>query len=130
MTTAYLDASALVKIVTDEHGSPAVRRYLAGTDRAITSRIGIVETVRAVRRRAPVEPSAARHVLQGIQVIELTPAIEDAASRLGLVGLRTLDAIHLASALVLGPDLDAFVTYDQRLTEAAAAAGLPVVAPA
>jgi predicted nucleic acid-binding protein len=44
--------------------------------------------------------------------------------------LRTLDAIHLATAMALAPGLDAFVTYDDRLAEAARALGLPVIRPA
>ena len=58
------------------------------------------------------------------------PAISIVAAQLRPVGLRTLDAIHVASALALGSELEAFVTYDDRMAEAARAIGLPVVRPA
>lgn len=58
------------------------------------------------------------------------PAIARAAGDLAPFSLRTLDAIHLASALARGPELDAFLTYDDRLAEAARSLGLPVVRPA
>ena len=63
-------------------------------------------------------------------MIELSPAISIVAASLQPVVLRTLDAIHVASALALGSELDAFVTYDDRMAEAARAIGLPVVRPA
>jgi uncharacterized protein len=44
--------------------------------------------------------------------------------------LRTLDAIHVAAALVLGDDLESMVTHDDRLAQAALANGIAVIAPA
>jgi uncharacterized protein len=62
--------------------------------------------------------------------VELSAGIADAAAKLEPPSLRTLDAVHLASALSLGDDLGAFVAYDRRLAEAAEAAGIEVLAPA
>jgi uncharacterized protein len=61
--------------------------------------------------------------------VELSAGIADAAAKLEPPSLRTLDAVHLASALSLGDDLGAFVAYDRRLAEAAEAAGIEVLAP-
>lgn len=126
---AYADSSALVKLVLEEAESPAMHRWFVEAERVVTSRVGVVETIRASRRY----PHATAHrdrVIDDLEVLELS---EDIARRAGDVqppSLRTLDAVHLASALALGPELDAFVTYDARLAAAARAIGLPVIQPA
>jgi predicted nucleic acid-binding protein len=125
----YADASALVKLVVEEPGSRAMNRWFVESMIALTSRVGVVETVRACSRRAH-DPAHREAVLRDLQVIELDPAIAAVAASLQPSVVRTLDAIHIASALALGPDLDAFVTYDDRMAEAARACGLPVVRPA
>ena len=71
----------------------------------------------------------ADRVIGQLQLVRLTAEILDAAGRMDPPGLRALDAIHLQCALLLGGELDAFVTYDERQADAARAAGLPVVAP-
>jgi predicted nucleic acid-binding protein len=128
-TVSYVDASALVKLVIDEAESPALLRWYVEAERLVTSRVGVVETVRASSRR---DHDAARRnrVLTDVAVYELDDAIANAAAVLHPPLLRTLDAIHLATAMALLPDLDAFVTYDDRMAEAARAIGLPVVRPA
>jgi predicted nucleic acid-binding protein len=125
----YADSSALVKLVVAEAGSDAMLRWFVESERVVTSRVGIVETIRASGRR---EHDAAHReaVVRDVDVLELEPAIAASAAVVGSPFLRTLDAIHLASALVLLPELAAFVTYDDRLAEAARALGLPVVRPA
>lgn len=128
MTVAYVDASALTKLVLDEPDSLAFRRWYVETDRILCSRIGIVETRRAASR----QPHDARHleiVLSSVEIIEFDRTIAQAAGNLAPTALKTLDAIHLSSALVLMGSVDAFVTYDHRLADAARAAGLPVVSP-
>jgi predicted nucleic acid-binding protein len=72
----------------------------------------------------------ARLVLDGVALLAVELAILEKAARLGPPELRTLDAIHVASALSLGDDLLAFVTYDERQAIAARLAKLPVVRPA
>jgi predicted nucleic acid-binding protein len=127
----YLDASALVKLVLPEAETAALRAFLAEKPRRLSSRIAEVEVARAVGRIAePGDEAQVRLVLSGLQLIELDPACADLAGSVAPTGLRSLDAIHLASALAVGSELDGFVTYDARLADAARAAGLDVVAPA
>jgi predicted nucleic acid-binding protein len=125
-----LDASAIVKLLVHEAGSAALSRYLAGGGACVTSRISEVEVRRAVARSgAAVEAGRVDSLFAALTVRELDGPLAAAAGRLAPPGLRTLDAIHLATALELILELEAFVTYDQRLAEAAAAAGIPTVAP-
>jgi hypothetical protein len=126
---AYVDASALVKLVVEEAGSEAIHRWVVEASRLASSRIGVIETVRASARR-PHDAQHRDHVLEAVVVVEVTEAISSVAAALGPPNLRTLDAIHLATALALLPELDAFVTYDDRLADAGRAIGLPVVRPA
>jgi predicted nucleic acid-binding protein len=87
----------------------------------------LIETRRAVARRAlPLRGDVVERTLASV---EIDQAIAGRAAAIGPAGLPTLDAIHLATALELGP-IDAFVTYDDRLAEAARGIGLPVVRPA
>jgi predicted nucleic acid-binding protein len=126
----YLDASAIVKLLVDEAGSAALSGYLAGRGAAVTSRISHVEVRRAVARSgASVDTRSVHGVFAALTIRELDGSLTAAAGGLAPPTLRTLDAIHLATALELVPGLEAFVTYDQRLAEAAAAAGIPTVAP-
>jgi predicted nucleic acid-binding protein len=127
----YLDASAIVKLVIDESESPAVRERVAAARQLFTNRIAAVEVGRAVQRQSEIDASQqVSAVLKGLSMIELDPSVAESAATLEPRGLRSLDAIHLASALALGEELEAFVTYDLRLGEAARAAGLAVLAPA
>jgi predicted nucleic acid-binding protein len=127
--TAYADASALVKLILVEPETPAVFRWFVEAAHVTTSRVGIVETIRAASRRTH-DPTHRDHILADVGILELDGSIAATAATIGNPFVRTLDAIHLASALVLLPDLDAFVTYDDRLAEAARSLGLPVVQPA
>jgi predicted nucleic acid-binding protein len=117
-----------VKLVLVEPESPAVYRWFTEAPRIATSRIGVVETVRASSRREH-DPAHRDQVLRDVEVIDLDPAIAGVAAAIAPSAIRTLDAIHLATALALMPELDAFVTYDDRLADAARALGLPVVRP-
>ncbi len=126
---AYLDSSALVRLVVEEAESVALNRWYVEARRLVTSRIGVVETVRASSRRQ-CDPVHRARILTDVEVIELNSSLAGVAATLKPLLLRTLDAIHLATALALMPELDAFVTYDDRLAEAARAVGLPVVRPA
>ena len=126
----YADASALVKLVVEEPESRAMNRWFVESTRVMTSRVGLIETLRASGRRAH-DPAHRDQVIRDVEVLELNPAISIVAAQLN----RPWDCapstlIHLASALALGSELDAFVTYDDRMAEAARAIGLPVVRPA
>lgn len=126
---AYLDASAIVKLVVTEAESAAMHRWYVEAERLATSRVGLIETVRATSR-TPVDRDHRENVLANLEVLELTAQIAQRAGGIQPSALRTLDAVHLSSALALGTDLDAFVTYDDRLASAARALGLPVIQPA
>ena len=134
MSACYLDASSIVKLAADEAESAGLRDWLRERTFRLTSRVSSVEVLRALRRKgaASVEngTDALDAVLRSLSVIELDAPIADQAATLGPDTLRSLDAIHLASALAIGEQLEAFVTYDLRLADAARASGLTVVAPA
>ena len=129
MTTAYADASALVKLVVPEPESLAVQRWYVEAEQVLTSRVGVIEVYRTIIRRS-YDPAHLRVILRSLAVFELDADIAARAMRVSPGVLRTLDAIHIATALAIGPTLDAFVTCDDRQADAAHAAGLPVVRPA
>ncbi|MEX1173571.1 MAG: type II toxin-antitoxin system VapC family toxin [Chloroflexota bacterium] len=129
MSAAYVDASALTKLAIDEPESVAMRRWYVEHERIVSSRIGLIETRRAVGR-GPHDPVHLETIMASTVSIELDEAIARQAASVGPPSLRTLDTIHLATALALGTEVDAFVTYDDRLAAAARAVGLPVVRPA
>jgi len=126
----YLDTSALVKLVVAEDETAALRAWLGAEERLpVSCDLSRAELMRAVRRAAPDRVVRAREVLDSIALLDLpTPLFED-AGRLDPTMLRTLDAIHLAAALDLGDDLQAIVTYDDRLAEAARSNGVAVLSP-
>lgn len=108
----------------------ALRSWLQETDRElVASDVARTELIRAVRRSVPDRLLQARAVLDSVTLVEVRTSMFEGAGRLDPVGLRSLDAIHLAAALDLGDDLEGLVTYDDRLAEAAIANGVPVVAP-
>ncbi len=133
MSSCYLDASAIVKLATVEAETQALRAHLAQHQHLITSRLSTVEVSRALKRRGRESEAAAaepiRQVLQQLQVVELDAAIAAAAADLAPATLRSLDAIHLASAIAIGEELTEMITYDARLAAAARDAGLEVQAP-
>jgi uncharacterized protein len=127
----YLDSSALMKLVRGEDETPALREWLASRPEqpVVTSELGRVEVLRAARRAGGQVLAEARAVVGDLDLVPLDRATQDIACDVGGPLLRTLDALHLASALLLGDGLTAFVAYDHRLSEAAVAAGLRVTAP-
>jgi predicted nucleic acid-binding protein len=129
-SAVYLDASAVVKLVVEEAGSAQLSAYLLARPQRATSRITQVEVHRAAARAGvPSAPDRLTKVLDALTLIELDASLAASAASLRPASLRTLDAIHLATALALLPDLESFVTYDQRLVQAAASAGMSVVSP-
>ncbi len=127
----YLDTSALAKLVVVEPESRALHTWVTTPDRVlVSSDLARTELLRTVRRVAPNLAVQARAVLDALVLLRVTTAVFEEAARLEPAGLRSLDAVHLASALALGDDLDGVVTYDDRLAEACALHGVPVVAPA
>ena len=132
----YADTSARVKLVVREAESEALGQALESWGELATSAITAVELGRAVAR-ARAEPGAVvadewtvLGVLAAVAEIPLTDDIRAAASTLAPLELRTLDAIHLASALSLGDDVAGVLTYDERMQRAATTHGLNSLAPA
>jgi predicted nucleic acid-binding protein len=128
----YLDTSALVRLVTVEPESAALRGYLseAGGDAKFTAAITRTELARAAARLRDADIARqATLLLTRLQYVQISTAVLDTAATLPPPELRALDAIHLAAALT-APDLRALVTYDGRLADAAADAGVVVVSPA
>lgn len=127
----YCDSSALVKLVIAEAESEALQRWLLEREGhlLVSSVLGRTETLRAVRRTDDEATDVAAELLTSVALVDLDAALADEAGALDPLSLRSLDAIHLASAQRLGDALGAFVAYDARLAEAALAAELPVVQP-
>jgi predicted nucleic acid-binding protein len=126
---AYLDASAFVKLVVDEEESRALEAALDAWPRWASSALLEVEGVRSARRKDPLAADAARALLSGMEIVDIDPDIRRAAGELTDPGLRSLDAIHIATALSLGERCGALFAYDERLIAAAHAHGLPVTVP-
>lgn len=121
-----------MKLVQKEAESDALRGYLRRhrSDDRVTSSLARVEVVRAVAPAGPAAIAKARRQLQRMHQVNLDSALLDMAATIDPASvLRSLDAIHLASAQLLGADLRAVVTYDQRMTTAANALGLLVASP-
>ncbi len=127
----YIDTSALAKLVVAEPETAALHAWFAERERnPVSCDLTRTELLRSVRRAAPDRVARAREVLDSVTLIEVTTAMFEAAGRLDPTILRTLDAVHLAAALVLGDELDGLVTYDDRMAQAAVANGITVIAPA
>ena len=127
----YLDSSALLKLIVAEPESAALAAWLAGQSDVpvASSELAKVEVLRACRRVAPSAVRLARELLSGLDLVPLSGAVVDVAAELEGDTLRSLDALHLASALAVRTALTAFVAYDTRLQLGAAAIGLPTIAP-
>ncbi len=125
----YLDSSALAKLVIREAESHALRTFLKRSEMMLSSAIAETELLRAARRISDQTVKAAPRVLSVVALMEVSREILSSASLLEPASLRTLDSIHLATALELADELDSFVTYDFKLAEAARSAGLPVAQP-
>jgi predicted nucleic acid-binding protein len=127
---AYLDASAVVKLLMEEPETASLRRRLPAWPRRASAALLRVELLRTIIRAGlPGLLRDARRQLGGIHLIRLDDDLLERAARLEPPSVRSLDAIHLAAALSLGSELGAIVTYDARMSEAAQALGLPVVGP-
>ena len=127
---AYLDTSAAIKLLVDEPETAALRRKLSTWARRASAALLRVELFRAIKRSGLprlLEPAGLE--LARISLIALDDGVLQRAAEIEPPTVRSLDAIHLAAAISLGADLGAVVTYDRRMSEAAQALGLPVIAP-
>jgi uncharacterized protein len=128
----YLDSSAIVRLVQGESQSAALRRYLRRhrADDKVTSQLARVEVVRAVLPDGADALGKARRQLARVHQVSLSRDLLDLAATLAPESLlRSLDAIHVASARMLGGDLRALVTYDGRMADAARALGVETASP-
>jgi uncharacterized protein len=127
---AYLDTSAFVKLVVPEPESAALRRFLMRWPERASATLLRTETVRALRRSGhDNRVGVARRLFSAIRLVRIDEPLLDRAGDLDPRELRSLDAIHLAAALAIGPDLGVLLTYDDRLAEAARQRGLVVQSP-
>lgn len=126
----YLDASAGVKLVLDEPESAALVGWLREWPSRTSSSLFRTEVLRATRRALPKRMSRARQLIGRVSLVAVDDQVLDTAASMDPLSLRSLDAIHLATAVRLADDLRAIVTYDRRMIESARAIGLPVASPA
>lgn len=127
---AYLDSSALVKLIVAEPESAALQVALSRWPQRASAALVRTEVVRALYRsgnhaRVP----EARRLFGTLSLVRVDETLLDRAGDLAPADLRSLDAIHLAAALELGDDLGVLLAYDARLREAAQAFGLRAEAP-
>jgi predicted nucleic acid-binding protein len=125
----YLDASALVTRIVGRQYAPELHEFLHAIPGLPlgTSTIGFVETVRTLDRIGDY-PQAMRDLVQNITEILVTEEVRDLAALLP-ASVRTLDAVHIASAQVIGSSLHTLVSYDKRMLDVARSIGLPTAAP-
>ncbi len=131
MSLYYADTSAVIKLLAEESHSKAFAAFYDSHADAewVSSALLRIEVIRAVARAAPTLLPDARDLLSAFSCIAIDDEIVEAAMDEPDRALRSLDAIHLATARIVGPDLDGLVTYDARLSTAAGDAGLVVVSP-
>ena len=127
---AYLDTSAFLKLVVVEPESSALRRFLMRWPNRTSVALLHTEAIRALRRSGHDDRvGAARRLMRALRLVRLDEPLLDRAGDLDPRELRSIDAIHLATALALGPDLGVLLTYAERLGDAARRQGLVVQAP-
>lgn len=125
----YLDSSAIVKLVAAEPETPALSAFLAGHETLISSALATTEVHRAVLSLGRRFLRQAGEVLARIELVRISRGVLTDAGRLEPASLRSLDAIHLATAGLLGDTLGGIVTYDGRMFEAAESYGWSAHAP-
>jgi len=127
----YADTSAVIKLLVEESNSKAFAAfYDAHADAEwVSSALLQIELTRAVTRAMPALLPDARELLLAFSFVAIDDDIVEAAMNEPDRGLRSLDTIHLATARILGEDLDALVSYDDRLLKAASDAGLATASP-
>jgi predicted nucleic acid-binding protein len=126
----YLDTSAALKLVLPEAETASLELWIAervGVPR-VSSRLLRIEMLRSVARTSPQRMSRANVVLSSVALVSMDD-VAPTAEVIGELMLRSLDAIHLATAHELRTELTAFVCYDKRLLDSARALGLPIESP-
>ena len=127
----YVDTSALVKLVFDEPESSALVQFIEALPDRVCSAVASVELARVARSvQDPVVERDAKRILKGLHLIAVDPALLAVAAATEPRSLKTLDAIHLATARSLGHELAGFITYDRALARAARHYDMTVWSPA
>jgi uncharacterized protein len=126
----YVDTSALLKLVWPEPGSAGVAMELAARTDLVSSTLLALEARRGAIRNDPATLPRVDMLLSRFDLVAISDAVIDTASRLPDPMLRSLDAIHLATALLLREDIDVLLSYDDRLVAAAASHGIKTATPA
>ena len=131
MSLFYVDTSAVIKLLVEESHSKAFAAFYDDHADAewVSSALLRIELTRAVVRAMPALLSDARDLLLAFSYIAIDDNVVDGAMNEPDRGLRSLDAIHLATARILAPDLEALITYDDRLLRATRYAGLVTLSP-
>ncbi len=125
----YVDSSAIVKLVVAEPESRALRRHLSRRQPLVSSALARTEVTRALLPSGPEAVTRGQAALGQIQLVRVNDRVLNDAARMRPHELRSLDAIHLASALLLGSAVKLIVTYDERMADAARALGWSVDSP-
>lgn len=125
----YVDSSAIVKLVASESETPALSKFLANRRPLISSALATTEVHRAVLPLGESFLRQATDVLSRIELVRVSNEVLEDAGRLKPTSLRSLDAIHLATAALFGNTLSGLITYDGRMLGAAESFGWSVHAP-
>jgi uncharacterized protein len=126
----YLDSSAIVKLVIPEPESPVLLHYVNRQRSLASSALARVEVRRSILDRNSTTRASAESVMDGIDLISISARVLERAATFRPKSLRTLDAIHLATAQLLGNQLARLITYDARMADAARGLGWAVDSPA
>jgi predicted nucleic acid-binding protein len=129
MAATYLDSSAIVKLAVREPESDALRRYLRRRRPLLSSALARTEVLRALLPGGEPAVAAGLRVLERVDLVRVNDRILNLAGSLLPVELRSLDAIHLATARRLEAELSEIVTYDERMVAAARSMGLKTATP-
>ena len=124
----YLDTSAFLKLITAESESEALRSWYLAHDSIWSSQLLHTEALRAGVRLG-IDNDVVEDALETVSMVLPSVTTFFAAGRLLPETLRSLDALHLATAIEIGDDLEGMVVYDDRLIEAARAASITVLSP-
>jgi predicted nucleic acid-binding protein len=125
----YLDSSAIVKLVVREPESTALRAHLRRRRTLVSSALARAEVIRALLSLGPGAVERGHDVLSRVDLLKITDRVLREAGELQPADMRSLDAIHLASAMQLDTDLRHVVTYDQRMIDAARHVGVKTATP-
>ncbi len=129
MPATYLDSSALVKLAIEEPESGALRAHLRRRKVLVSSALARTEVLRALLLEGEEGLARGRAVLGRVELIRVNGRLLNAAGLLQPPDVRSLDAIHLATARELGADLSQVISYDERMVEAAKGLGLKTASP-